>query len=224
MTERDHLRDLKRVAKDMARSRQLPLNEAQNEVAISLGFPHWAGLMSKLKSGHSLTDQDVATAQDAALGGEYYPHEGTIDGHPYHLCESLRDVIMHGKGWRIVIFEAPSAPPLVSVTDKRFARNPINDPNFVEAALRVAQWKATQVRANIARDWSRRSTKPDAQGVVTHPLSGEGGDTWFCLHCDAKISGRDIARNLWHCPSCSATPIDIFSDPFWLSPDQELPG
>lgn len=221
MAERNNLKELKRVAKDLARRRQIPLNEAQNEVATLAGFPHWAALAKKVKSGHDFTDEQIAEVNAKTEGVELYPQQGCIEGHPYHLCESLGDVILHGRGWRVVVFEAPSATPLVSITDKRIARNPISDPSFVETALRMALWKAEQVRAKIAQDWPRRSTKPDANGFVTHPISKDRSDVWYCLHCDAKTSGRDIALNFWHCPKCEATPIDIFSFPFWLSPLEE---
>jgi hypothetical protein len=95
------------------------------------------------------------------------------------------------------------------------ADNPLDDPDFVEAAVRILSWKADQVRASIARDWPRRSTKPDAQGCVRHPIRGSVAATWSCLHCDGDISGAALAANLWHCPECGATPIDLFEVPFW---------
>jgi hypothetical protein len=31
-----------------------------------------------------------------------------------------------------------------------------------------------------------------------------------------------MADNMWHCPKCSATPIDIFPEPFWEPADTAL--
>jgi hypothetical protein len=35
------------------------------------------------------------------------------------------------------------------------------------------------------------------------------------LRCDGKITGTQIAQNLWHCPGCGASPLDIFNTAFW---------
>ena len=78
--------------------------------------------------------------------------------------EAFDDVVMQGRGWQIVIAEAPSSSPQCLVTDRRYKNNPIHDPEFVAAALPIAKWKAEQVRAEISRDWPRGSTKPDADG------------------------------------------------------------
>lgn len=134
---------------------------------------------------------------------------GELDGHKFRLRVDFDDVIMEGRGWQIVIPEAPSASPEICVTDRRIKSNPILDEDFHDKALRVAQIRAEQVRARIASDWPRRSTVPDADGNVQHPLFGGVADEWFCFHCDQVFSGRQMAGNLWHCPACSASPIDI---------------
>ena len=118
-------------------------------------------------------------------------------------------MVMEGRGWQIVVPEAPSASSKISVTDRRIKLNPILDEVFHDRALRVAQIRAEQVRARIASDWPRRSTVPDADGNVQHPLFGGVADKWFCFHCDQVFSGRQMAVNLWHSPACSASPIDI---------------
>ena len=51
---------------------------------------------------------------------------------------------------------------------------------------------------------------------MVHPLFEDRSAEWNCLHCDGKITGVQIAANLWHCPACGASPIDIFAAPFWL--------
>src|SRR5690606_28469211 len=68
----------------------------------------------------------------------------------------------------------------------------------------------------IASDWPRRATKPDGDGAVIHPLYGDRSADWYCLHCNGKVTGAQLADNLWHCPGCGASPIDIFSTPGWL--------
>ncbi|MEY9103763.1 hypothetical protein ABIA24_006736 [Sinorhizobium fredii] len=134
---------------------------------------------------------------------------GVLDGHKFRLSVDCDDVFMDGRGWRIVVPEAPSATAEASVTDRRIKSNPILDQGFVEKALRVSQIRAEQVRARIASDWPRRSTVPDANGGVQHPLFGSLSNRWFCFHCDEIFTGTQIAKNLWHCPGCSASPIDI---------------
>ncbi|MDW9359758.1 hypothetical protein [Sinorhizobium medicae] len=134
---------------------------------------------------------------------------GELDRHKFRLRVDCDDVFMEGRGWRIIVPEAPSARPEASVTDRRVRSNPILDEGFAEKALRVAQIRAEQVRARIASDWPRRSTVPDADGKVQHPLFGSSSDRWFCFHCDQIFPGTQIAKNLWHCLACSASPIDI---------------
>ncbi|ASY61444.1 hypothetical protein [Sinorhizobium sp. CCBAU 05631] len=134
---------------------------------------------------------------------------GELDGHKFRLRVDFGDVVMEGRGWRIMVPEAPSASPEFSVTDRRIKSNPILDGDFRDKALRVAQIRAEQVRAWIASDWSRRSTVPDANGKVKHPLFVSSSDRWFCFHCDRTFTGMQIATNLWHCPACSASPINI---------------
>lgn len=73
----------------------------------------------------------------------------------------------------------------------------------------------SQVRSKISSEWPRRPTKPDGDGKARHPLWDRDSDTWFCLHCDGKITGVQIAKNLWHCPACGAAPVDIFDAAFW---------
>lgn len=222
MTDRDYLRNLKRIAKDLARSQRIVLAEAQNQVAERLGFPHWYALATEVRKGHQLSADHVAAAEAILKeNAATYPDEGFIGPHPYRIEVVLDDVVMQGRGWQIFIGEAPSSQPQCLVTDRRYKNNPIRDPAFVAQALPIAKWKAEQVRAEIARDWPRASTKPDVDGQALHPILGVRSDTWYCLHCDEKASGLAMAANLWHCPSCGASPIDIFATPFWLGPSEE---
>ncbi|MBL4807706.1 MAG: hypothetical protein JKY31_10510 [Rhodobacteraceae bacterium] len=137
--------------------------------------------------------------------------------------ETLGDVYLTGEGWSIHVSEAPHAPPRVEIAKQSNSSNPINDSDFLQDALQIAQTRSEQIRARIASDWPRRSTKPDAEGKVRHPLGHGLSDKWFCLHCDALITGQQIADSLWHCPACHASPLDIFETAFWLSDDDEQP-
>ncbi|KPD11077.1 hypothetical protein AN476_17480, partial [Phaeobacter sp. 11ANDIMAR09] len=74
-----------------------------------------------------------------------------------------------------------------------------------------------------ASDWPRRSTRPNTKGEVVHPLHGDRSAEWYCLHCEGKITGAQIADNLWHCPSCGASPLNIFTSPWWLEESDEEP-
>ena len=35
------------------------------------------------------------------------------------------------------------------------------------------------------------------------------------------MTGAQIAANLWHCPSCGASPLNIFTSPWWLEGGDE---
>lgn len=234
MTDRDELHSLRAYAKQYGRANRVPHHEALNLIAEVLGLPHWNAVTKKAKGGWCPSDEQLAEVLAfvgepslahrgpfADLGPIADPHgdlspieEGNIGPHPYQIEEILDDVYIRGKGWRIVVGEAPSAQPVVEVTDRRFKSNPIQDPEFVQQALKIAQARAERVRARISSDWPRRSTKPDAEGRTRHPLWGGLAKEWFCFHCDGKFSGADMAGNMWHCPDCGATPIDIYNEPY----------
>ncbi len=242
MTQKQEIKDLKAIAKKIARAKRIEHHEALALVATELGFPHWYAVSSAGKNGwcpkpeevvkatellgrispSTITDRNASQGDGETFGDPGGGSHGEIDGHAYEIEVSMDDVYMTGRGWVLHVPEAPSADPTFAVTDKRYKANPINDPEFVTQALEIANSKAEQVRARIASDWPRRSTKPDDQGRAVHPLRGELSNEWFCLHCDSRLSAREVARNLWHCPSCSASPLDIFSSPWWLgeSPDE----
>jgi hypothetical protein len=214
MTGRDYLRDLKRIAKHHAKSQCIVLSDAQNQVAERLGFAHWYALATAVGRGHQLTADHVAAAEATLTeNAEAFPDEGFAGPHPYRIDIVLDDVVMSGRGWQILIEEAPLSKPQCLVTDRPYKNNPIHDPGFVAAALQIAEGKAKQVRSSIAKDWPRGSTKPGASGQALHPIFGVRSDTWHCFHCSQKASGSAMAENLWHCPSCGASPIDIFATP-----------
>lgn len=136
---------------------------------------------------------------------------GTIDGHPYSL-EVDFEVLMGGNGWCVLLGHAPSESAVIEVYG-RDANNPILDPAFKAKALTICHEAADRLRARIAVDWPRRSTKPDMDGQAQHPLSGAVSSEWHCLHCGGAFGGVEMADNMWHCPNCNATPIDILPKP-----------
>ncbi len=221
MTDQNKLTDLKKSAKQLARGSRIAHHEALDAIAIACGQSHWNGLTSAYENGWRPSAEHEATVRTLLEGGaerqitldfeEIY--RGEIDGHPYQLTLGFDDVLLGENGWCIHLGHAPSEPPTI----EKYKACPIDDPVILEQALSIAKEAADRVRARISSDWPRRSTKPDAEGRVVHPLwkNKELASQWFCLHCDAAISGKQLAENMWHCPECSATPIDIFSSPFW---------
>jgi rubrerythrin len=89
------------------------------------------------------------------------------------------------------------------------------DPAFIERAAQLLTIRARRMYAEVACQRPRRSTMPDQKGRALHPLDRGLSAEWHCLHCDGAHDGRTMAKNLWHCPDCGATPIDIFPEPFW---------
>ena len=235
MTEAAEISRLKLLAKRHARATRVALHEAFNSIAVHLGYGNWTQLVSANKSGWVPSPDQVASieaivashvspadfktesASAIARRWEYLERaeQGQIRGHAYRLQLALDDVIIAGDGWSITVRENPSARPTVRTSAEADDQCPLFDPHFLEEALSLANDRMAQVRSEISTDWPRRSTKPDADGQSRHPLWDRDSDTWFCLHCDGKISGVQIAENLWHCPACGASPVDVFDTAFW---------
>lgn len=226
MNDITQIRRLKALAKKYARANRVSLHHALDLVAGQLGFPHWNKLYTASKSGWQPDSEQMSSvevffaralpqASYRLLEGNEEVEEGTIGDHAYRLQAILHDVLMTGAGWSISVPENPGAVPTVETHTNQDEACPVNDPEFLQAALKIAKDRAVQVRAAIATDWDRRSTKPDREGVVRHPLHGEESAEWFCLKCDGKITGAQIAKYLWHCPGCGASPLNIFGTPFW---------
>jgi hypothetical protein len=229
MTERTELNRLKTVAKRVARARRIAHHQALDLLAKELHQPHWRAVTVAWKKGWrpELSQWESAelllleiTPPKNVESGSNFPAfllseetQGSIDGHDYTLSVAS-EVHMTGRGWTIVVGEAPSEAPQLEI-DRRIKNNPILNLDFSEKALAVAHAAAGRLRARIAADWPRRSTKPDAEGRALHPLRAQLSNKWHCLHCDGASSGAQIAGNMWHCPTCSATPIEIFPEPFW---------
>lgn len=235
MTETNDLRRLKTLAKRYARANRIAQHQALDLIAGKLGLSSWVKLISAFKKGWQPDSEQVTSVEAFAkapipaatmLTGDpeamrrrfAYLQEaehGMIGDHAYRLQEVLHDVIIAGEGWCIRVPENPGAIPIVETYNAPGADCPVLNPAFLQTALKLARDRAGQVRAEISSDWPRRSTKPDLGGVVRHPLGHTESDVWFCLHCDGKITGVQIAQNLWHCPGCGASPLDIFDTAFW---------
>jgi hypothetical protein len=138
-----------------------------------------------------------------------------IGDQPYELEVGFDDVLMGGNGWYLHLGHAPSEPAEIETYS---TPNPLDDKAFFAEVLKIANKAADGVREAIARDWPRRSTKPDKDGVALHPLFGGASAEWFCLHCDARSTGAEMAANMWHCPKCSATPLDMHTAAWWKEP------
>lgn len=226
MTPRNELKSLKTIAKRIARVRRIAHHESLDFVASQLKQPHWNALATAWENGwrpepeavSALASVEKSIVPDVmaipVVGiGQGIKEAGYIDDHPYSLEIDL-EVVMGGEGWAILLEHAPSEKPVIEVYD-RSESNPILKPEFKAKALTICNDAVERLRARIAADWPRRSTKPDAEGNAQHPLSKDVASKWYCLHCDGAFTGSQMADNMWHCPNCSATPIDIFIKPFW---------
>lgn len=227
MTIRNDLQSLKTTAKRIARAKRIAHHEALDLIANRLGQPHWKALSSAWEKGwrpepeaiEALATSDKTIDADVmaipVLGiGQGVEEHGFIDGHPYTLEIDFEVVMAEIGRWSILLEHAPSKQPLIEVYDQS-ADNPILNPEFKAKALAICNDAVERLRARIAADWPRRSTKPDADGQAQHPLSKGVASKWYCLHCDGAFAAAQMAANMWHCPKCSATPIDIFAAPFW---------
>lgn len=236
MTSNDELRTLKRIAKSVAREMREKLATVQKRLAVELGYSHWPALVTASASERLATEEQlkklqawvapnsIEYAENLLAGAEIYGpfgmvgnRKGQLDGQNFVLYSALADSIIAGRGWAICVREAASAPPRIKSWDRRLKRNPMTDPVFVKKATDIAAVLATKTRAAIAKDWPRRSSLPDAQGYAIHPIGRMKSKEWHCLHCDGEFNSRQITTNMFHCPECHASPIDIFHFPFWLS-------
>lgn len=235
MTEKTNLHSLRHLAKQYARARRITQNQALNLVAGKLGLADWTKLVSANEKDWTPSSDQMAGVEafvakafpkadfqagnpDAMARRSAYldnAEHGMIGDHPYRLLVALHDIIMVGDGWSIKVPENPSSRPIVQTVAEDDGKFPVFDPVFLQKALDLMRVCADRVRGEISTDWPRRSTKPDHDGVVRHPLWGDESAVWYCLHCDGKITGSQIAQNLWHCPGCGASPLDIFKTAFW---------
>ncbi len=183
MTERKELQTLKTIAKRFARAKRIAHHKALNSVAQELQYPHWRALTvawdkgwrpsaSQLEALPKLEAQahpySLFRSPDAD-GEPWARYSGEIDGHRYAI-EIDFEVVMAGRGWTILVEQAPSETPQIEI-DRRIKDNPILDSEFRARVLVIATKAAEELRARISADWPRRCTKPDAEGRALHPLS-----------------------------------------------------
>lgn len=234
----DHkMKKLKMLGKRYARATAMAHTEALNALAAELGFAHWKALTDASKEDWLPSDEDLAKTCDivrqagakieaAESCGEFAciddpaPEEGELCGHKYWIGDYLGDVVVSGEGWDLRIPEAPYKAPIAEIDERYAESSPIKDPSFLAKLLDIAQARSTRIRAKIAVDWPRRSTKADLDGVARHPLGGGEASTWHCHSCDAQISGSQAAENFWHCPNCGTHPLNIRAVPF----DEQKPA
>lgn len=247
MTKNYHLKKLSKLAKSYARANEIAHHKAIDLIAAVLGFPHWNALIGESKKGWQPSDDDILAAEafvkntvpirhaeqddaDTIFGNLFSAEEvitGSIKGETYQLLDSLGDIHIYGEGWHICVPENPNSAPIIEIDQDMKHSSAMNDPEIVGEALEIGKEHHASIRSKIATDWPRRSTMQDAKGNVRHPIfTGPEGtsieaNTWYCLHCDGEITGPQIAQNLWHCPGCGASPIDIHKKPFWLNEKRE---
>lgn len=231
------MKKLRTLGKRYARATAMAHNEALNALAMEFGFVHWKALTEAAKGGWHPNDADLARAEafvceagaktdaiapnpDTLFFNEPVSEEGDLCGHQYQIGDYLGDVVVSGKGWELRIPEAPFKAPIVEIDERYSETSPVKDPSFLAKLIEIAQERSTQVRAQMAVDWPRRSTKADLDGVARHPLGGADATTWYCHSCDAQITGAQLAENYWHCPNCGTHPLNIHAEPF----DDQFPG
>jgi hypothetical protein len=212
MTMRNELDTLRSFAKRLARKHQIPHHNALDIIAIQYGHAHWNALMRAWDKGwcpapHELIDINEAGPTESMERGVGLVRttEGDIGGVPYALQIGFDDVLIRGDGWAIHLGHTSEEPTIERYTKS----NPLDDKAVFSEAMKIANKAADEVRAAIAEDWPRRSTKPDQDGTAVHPLFGGVSAEWFCLHCGTRSTGAAMATNMWHCPKCSATPLDM---------------
>lgn len=234
MSEIAHLKELKSIARKLARVRRIKHVGALDIVATALGYPHWKALALAAQHGWQPATADLQAANallvaDNPMGAKGYgplsvfddAEEQEIRGHRFTIGTEYDDIVLFAEGWTLRLPEAPSKPPEIYVTDPKDLTCPVQDPEFVIAALDLALQRQQHVHARIAADWPRRSSVPYPDGRAEHPLTGQVSTQWYCLHCDEEATGQQMVANLWHCPACSASPMDTFASRWWLGEEPQ---
>jgi hypothetical protein len=234
----DHqMKKLRTLGKRYARATAMAHTEALNTLAVEFGFVHWKALTDAVKEGWLPSEKDLAQATeltrqagaktdanapdcDTLYADELAPEEGELCGHKYQIGDYLGDVVVSGEGWELRIPEAPFKAPIVEIDERHTETSPVKDLRFLTKLIEIAKERSTRIRAQMAVDWPRRSTKADLEGVARHPLRGGEASTWYCHSCDVQISGSQAAENYWHCPNCGTHPLNIHVEPF----DDQFPG
>lgn len=220
MTDHDELHALKLAAKQLVRGLDVPHHNALNIIAERCGHPHWIALRNAYNNGWRPTFVQLENAEslmddiEAQSMVEPYDEEqikGELKGHPYTLTFYPHDVLISGQRWGIHLGHAPSEPAGV----EKYGPCAIDDPEVMAEAMALLLVASDELRERIKEDRPESSTSPAPDGSAMHPLSGAVSKEWHCLHCDTKSTGVQMAANFWHCPKCSATPIDIHASTWW---------
>ncbi|OCK55417.1 hypothetical protein [Bradyrhizobium sp. LMTR 3] len=219
MTIQNELDEFRIFAKRLSRKHQIRHHDALDIIARQKGHPHWKALMKAWDQGWRPEPWDVVDINESSIiespirgFDKVKTTEGEIAGEPYTLSVYFDEVLISGSGWGIHLGHAPSEPAEIETYTKP---NPLDDKAFFSQVMKIAMEAADGVREAIAKDWGPASMQPDKDGCVKHPLFGGVSAEWFCMHCDARSTGAQMAANMWHCPKCNATPIDIFAASFW---------
>lgn len=232
-----HMKKLRTLGKRYARATATAHTEALNTIAMEFGFVHWKALTDAVKEDWHPGDEVLAQVEefvrqtgartdakapnrDAFFIQEPVSEEGELGGHQYRIGDYLGDVVVSGKGWELRIPEAPFKAPVLEIDERYTETSPVKDSGFLAKLIEIAQQRSTRIRAQMAVDWPRRSTKADIDGVARHPLRGGDASTWYCHSCDVQITGSQVAENYWHCPNCGTHPLNIHAEPF----DDQVPG
>lgn len=222
MAIQNELELFRTFAKRLSRKHQIAHHDALDLIAMQKGHPHWNALMSAWNNGwrpdpFELMDINESSIIESPVRGfdKVKTTEGEIAGEPYVLSVYFDEVLISGNGWGIHFGHAPSAPAKIEKLKKP---NPLDDKAFFAQVMKIAMNGADEVRKAIGKDWGLASMRPDADGSVKHPLFGSVSAEWFCLHCDARSTGAQMVANMWHCPKCSATPLDMHTSAWWKEP------
>ncbi len=213
MTERNELDILRTFAKHFARKHKIPRHNALNVIAMQYGHPHWVALVKAWDKGWRPTPWELIdineckTIESPIRGiGSVKTSKGVIAGEPYTLEVGFDDVLIGGRGWAIHLGHAPSEAAEI---EQYTQPNPLDDKTFFSHVMKIAMEAIDEVREAIRKDWGSDSMQPDKNGSAKHPLFGGISTEWVCLHCNTHSTSAAIASNMWHCPKCSATPLDI---------------
>jgi hypothetical protein len=222
MTIRNGLDTLRTFAKNLSRRHQIPRHNALDIIAMQYGHQHWVALKKAWDKGWcpepwELIDINESTLTESPTRafGSVKTSAGVIASEPYSLRVGFDDVLVSGNGWAIYLDHAPSKPAQIETYTKP---NPLDDKAFLAEVMKIAIEAADEVRVAIAEDWGPASIQPDQDGIVRHPLFGGLSAEWFCMHCDARSSSEQMTHNMWHCPKCSATPLDMHASAWWKEP------
>lgn len=219
MTIRNELDEFRIFAKRLARKHQIRHHDALDIIAKQQGHSHWKALMKAWDQGWrpdpwQVIDINESSVTESPMRGfdKVKTTQGDIAGEPYTLQIYFDEVLISGDGWGIHLGHAPSAPPEI---ERRKKPNPLDDKAFFAQVMKIAMDAADGVREAIAKDWGPASMQPDKDGSVKHPLFGGVSAQWFCMHCDTCSTGAQMTANMWHCPKCSATPLDMHPSAWW---------